>query len=420
MKSSTVAYIHFITFTLVLAFFGCLFFIMPHQNVSIFEKRKLCSFPRFTSQSLFKGRYTDSLDLFVADNFPFRDQLVAVSFGMKNKRGIQSDQVSFYANSVDDQVPPTADTMATKVDSTAVTVVDSTAQNDIHKSDGLLIYNGMAIQMFGGNRPIARRYANLVNKFYEKYKGQAKVYVAITPTHGEFCLPENYKTYYVSERKNIDSLYSYLKPEVHQVDVYSQLQKHKDEYIFFNTDHHWTGLGAYYAYSAFCTEAGLTALRLDEMEKRTIPNFLGSLYWLTRDPKLKEHVDSVVYYKSPVSTSALGGKSLDKMSKAYVWVDYAKGVNSYGVYLGNDYPVMKVETGVKNSRKALVIKNSYGNPFSTYLVSNFQQVFIVDYRYYNGSLKKLITENGITDIVFISPTFSANTQWHVGRLESVL
>ncbi|MDB5283820.1 MAG: hypothetical protein JWO06_2895 [Bacteroidota bacterium] len=418
-QSTIAAYIHFLTFTVGLTIFGCLFFILPHQQISVFEKRKLCSFPRFTSQSLFKGSYTDSLDIYVADNFPFRDQLVAVSFGIKNHRGIQSDQVAFYTNTVDDQIPPSLDTASMKTDST-LAPADTAEQNDIHQSNGLLIYKGMAIQMFGGNRPIARQYANAVNKFYEKYKGQAKVYVAVTPTHGEFCLPDDYKKYYVSERKNIDSLYSYLLPEVHKVDIYSQLQKHKDEYIFFNTDHHWTGLGAYYAYSAFCTEAGLTPLRLDQMEKKVIPNFLGSLYWLTRDPKLKDHIDSVIYYKSPAVTTAHAGKSLEKMSKANVYVEFAKGVNSYGVFLGSDYPVMKVETDVKNGRKAVVIKNSYGNPFSTYLVSNFEEVFIVDYRYYNSSLKKLITDNGITDIIFITPTFSANTKWHVSRVASIL
>jgi len=421
MKTTTIAYIHFLTFTIGMALFGSLFLIMPRQTVSIFEKRKLCTFPRFSQTSLFKGTYTDSLDLFVADNFPFRDQLVSISFDIKNKWGIHSNNVSFFAKSVEDQVPLPADTASVKVDTTAEAAhTDTASTEDIYQSNGLLIYNGMAIQMFGGNRPVARQYANIVNKFYEKYKSQSQVYVAVTPTHGEFCLPEDYKKYYVSERKNIDSLYSYLQPTVHKVDIYSQLQKHKNEYLFFNTDHHWTGLGAYYAYSAFCTEAGLTPLELNQMEHKTIPNFLGSLYWLTRDPKLKEHIDSVIYYKSPSVTVAHAGKSLEKMGKANVYVEFAKGVNSYGVFLGSDYPVMKVETDVKNERKALVIKNSYGNPFSTYLVSNFSQVFIVDYRYYNGSLKKLITENGITDIVFITPTFSANTRWHVSRIESIL
>ena len=42
------------------------------------------------------------------------------------------------------------------------------------------------------------------------------------------------------------------------VDVRQTLAEHKDEYIYYRTDHHWTSLGAYYAYQQLCGALGLT------------------------------------------------------------------------------------------------------------------------------------------------------------------
>ena len=58
-----------------------------------------------------------------------------------------------------------------------------------------------------------------------------------------------------SQKDMIDYCYSQLNGSIITVDAYSKLRAHTDEYIFFRTDHHWTQLGAYYAYTAFCEAA---------------------------------------------------------------------------------------------------------------------------------------------------------------------
>jgi hypothetical protein len=113
-------------------------------------------------------------------------------------------------------------------------------------------------------------------------------------------------------------------------------------------------------------------------------------------------------------------KNPDKGSKSSLYVEFASGPNSYGVFLGGDIPLLRVDTEVKNGRKVLFIKNSFGNAFAPYLVSHYEEVYIIDYRYFNGSIKELIAKNGITDLVFLTPTFSANTQWHINKLTGIL
>ncbi|MFL5730830.1 MAG: DHHW family protein [Cytophagaceae bacterium] len=425
MKKKTrtrLAYISIVVFTAATACLGTAFFILPKENVSVIEKRKLSPFPTWTFEGFHKGTYIDSIDLFVSDNFPFREKFVALSFDLKEKRGIRNEKISFHKKTVLTQKTVQKKTEDTLSKVQADTAKVATAENETGENEGILIYNGMAMQLFGGNKPIAQYFASVVNLYQDSLKDKVKVYCAVTPTHGEFYLPEEYSRSYSSEKNNIRFIYSKLDSGINKVDIYSKLEEHKSEYIFFNTDHHWTGLGAYYAYTAFCEKAGLEPVKLADMKKRTIRKFLGSLYWTTRDQRLLEKKDSVEYYKvqAKYKTFVSAEKDTIVFKASYLFAEGASGASSYGVFLGSDHPAMRVDTENQTGRKVLVLKNSYGNPFSTYLVANFDQVFIVDYRYLDISMSKLIEENGITDVIIIVPTFSANTKWHAYRLKKIL
>ena len=88
-------------------------------------------------------------------------------------------------------------------------------------------------------------------------------------------------------------------------------------------------------------------------------------------------------------------------------------------YLPN-YPLVKIESEVRNGRKVILVKNSYGNPFATYLPSHFETVYVVDYRYYGGSLLDLIEKEKITDLIFLNGVFSINTSWHISMVGKVM
>ena len=97
----------------------------------------------------------------------------------------------------------------------------------------------------------------------------------------------------------MDAVYNNYSAEVKGVDVYDALSLHKLEYLYFNTDHHWTGLGAYYAYTKFAEEAGFTPVAQEDMEKKSIPGLLGLLYDITQEPVLEQNPDSVEYFIIP-------------------------------------------------------------------------------------------------------------------------
>ncbi|MDX1903840.1 MAG: DHHW family protein [Thermonemataceae bacterium] len=410
-------------FVILLLVLGILFFFLPKKSISDYEKRKLAPFPHFSWKNFWTGEYLDSLDMYVADNFPFRDGFVQTNFTLTQNRGFKSEEVAFYKQEV---VTNAGMDKNTKTDSTEAkkSRADEIIEGEADKSPirGVMIYKGMAIQVFGGGNSTAKYCADVINYYQENLKNKAKVYSVVVPTHGEFYLPHKYR--HTSEKKNIDYLYSQLNSEVISVNITETLHEHKDEYIFFNTDHHWTGLGAYYAYQEFCKKANLKAIPLAKMERRVINGFLGSLYWLTRDKRLKENIDSVVYHKIPDTAYKVFSHPKKNPNKRFVgllYADFAKGPNAYSVYLADDFSLVEVTNPkVKNGRKAMIIKNSFGNAFSPYLVSHFEQVFIVDYRYWDKSLLKMIEENNITDVIIFHYSFSANTAPDLQRIKNLL
>ncbi|MBC7865687.1 MAG: hypothetical protein IAF38_22120 [Bacteroidia bacterium] len=421
-KSHLIYYLNVIIPAVFLFLLGSFSIIFPGPGVSLVEKRKLSPVPKLSLKAIFKEKYMDSLDLYFADNFASREAFVKLSFKLKQNRGIHSDEVAIY-HPTENSTTIHENTDTSKVnlsDTTNAVAVNDTTEGE--SSKGVFILKGRALELFGGSQKMSTLYAEMVNEYYEKLKDSVRVFDLIVPSAAEFYLSEKYKKLSNPEKPIIDTIYSQLNKGVISVDAYSEIASHKNEYIYFNTDHHWTGLGAYYGYKAFCKSAGIVPMKMEQMEKRTRKDFLGSLYWLTRDEKLKESGDSVDYFVYPgkFTTVKYVKKNQSKALPASLFVEFAEGANCYSVFLGADYPLMKTETGLKNGKRVLVVKNSYGNPFATLMAAHYEQVFIVDYRYYSGGLLDLIKENKITDVIFINGVFSANTPSHIKDTKNLM
>lgn len=417
------AYINIILFGTVLTVMGVVFFIQKPTLISDVEKRKLTTMPKFGWTNFFEGKYTDSLDKYVADQFPFREDLVSTSFWITEHRGVRDEEVKFYSASTlkkeDDPAKTVGAIDSVKGDSAIAVDSANTVGDGGDIVSNMLIYNGMAIQFFGGNDKMGKTYAAAINKFRKAWGNNVNIYDIVVPSTADLYMPAEYKKQSASEKRNIDVIYANLDPGVKTVDAYSLMMAHKNEYLFFNTDHHWTGTGAYYAYSAFCTTAGMQPIQFSQCERKVKKNWLGSLYLLCRDQRLRENPDSAVYYKvpGPYNCWRYVDSNIDKGIKIPLYAEYGSG---YGVFLGGDYPLMKIETEKKTGRSVAIIKNSFGNGFSPWMVANFDKVYVIDYRYFNHSLVDFVNTNGITDVVFLNNSFSANTGWHIRQIEKLL
>jgi hypothetical protein len=421
------SYLNLAVFTIVLTGFGLLSFILPKKEISELEKRKLAVMPSFSVSTMFEGTYMKDMDLYFADNFPMREGFVQMAFWMRDGRGFHSSDITLYLDDAVSDTSAAGDSLAVKKDSLALadsvgadTLADDADVNLANK--GLMIVNNRALQIFGGSKKTAKRYTDMINTYKNTLDPDLHVFCIIAPSPTAFYLPSNHKELSNDEPANIHDIYSNLNASISTVDAYSEINAHKKEYLYFRTDHHWTGRGAYYAYRAFCKTSGFTPLELDSMQQKTIPNFLGTLYSKTRDKTLKDSIDHVDYWIIPGAHKCWywTKKNQKKLVSTTLLAEHAKGENAYGVFLGSDYPMMKIQTGIKNGRRAVIIKNSFGNAFAPFVTAHYEEVYVIDYRYFKQGLSAFMKENKITDLIFISDTFLANADSHQKKMKKIL
>ena len=60
------------------------------------------------------------------------------------------------------------------------------------------------------------------------------------------------------------------------------------------------------------------------------------------------------------------------------------GIDQYTTFLGGDMPIIKFKTDVKNGEKLVIVKESFGNAFSTWAINNYEEVYVIDPRQWNG------------------------------------
>ncbi len=462
-----------VVFFCILLTGGCAAAIfLKRPTVSLLENRDLEKFPEFSPKSYFDGSFTEQLDRYFTDTVPFRDILSECAAVLESAKGISAPQ--FYGVEVVNEdtsgetvtasetsgnnaavsetkpYAPVSDESQSELTtsgektsaSESVTVTSEAASTETANSseefvgdigdflnNGILV-NGVdmygekaGIMLFGGNDKQGKRYAELINHCKKELGDGVNVYNLIVPTSVEFYLPSKYSKYSNSEKDEIDFIYSCLDSSVISVDAYSVLAEHKDEYIYFRTDHHWTDLGAYYAYTAFCGALGQTPPALDEYTAITKNEpYVGSLFGYTGDITLKNNPDTFTYHKTK---SYFEGESfyyntLRSAGVNPIYHEYASGSNMYGMYLGSDSMHIKIKTHAGTGRKIVMFKESYGNAFAPYLIDSFDEIYVIDIRYFGRNVIDYIKETGATDVLFLNNVFAANTSILIDSIERMM
>lgn len=289
------------------------------------------------------------------------------------------------------------------------------------KRGAVFIFKNRGFELFSGGASMGKAYADVINSYNRLKIPGLKIYNLVIPNGFEFEITERYKNLAKPAKEAINNIFASEDPEIIKIDPVDEIRKHRTEYIFFNTDHHWTSLGAYYAYRSFCNAAGLTPVSLDTIPSKVKPHFLGLFYRLTKSAVLKNNPDSVRYYIFPdsVNFSIGSSTSLTYWGKSHMYAKQVSGANSYSVFLQGDLPICKMETQHKNGRKIAIVKESYGNAFAPFLINNYEKVVVVDQRSYKGDFIKMLKTEGINELLFINNIFAAHTQFHIDDIEQL-
>ena len=329
--------------------------------------------------------------------------------------------VSCNNHSKNDQPP--VDTIATtpKKDSVIIPrILPDDGQVGVRKG-AVFIFKNRGFEVFSGGAAMGKKYADVINMYSRLKVPGLKVYNLVIPNGFEFEITERYKDLAKPAKESIDAIFAAEDPEIIKINPVDEIRKHRSEYIYFNTDHHWTSLGAYYAYVAFCKAANLTPVSLDTIPSKVKAGFLGFFHRITRSAVLKNNPDSVRYYLFPDSSNFyIGSNAIGYWAKSNMYAEQVKGDNSYSVFLQGDLPVCKIETQHKNGRKIALVKESYGNAFAPFLVNNYEKIIVVDQRSYKGDFIAMLKAEGINELLFINNIFAAHTQFHIDDIKGLV
>ena len=289
--------------------------------------------------------------------------------------------------------------------------------------DSFWIIDRAGYEEYGYSEKVAKAYADAVNKLAAGT--DAKIYTMLVPMAGGVVLPDAYKgKLKMDDNKSaIDKVSALLEGEVTGLNVTSNLLKHKNEYLYFYTDHHWTQLGAYFAYQVFCESKGISYNALDSYKKASYSGFYGSFYFDSKNDILKANPDTVHTW-TPLSANTMTVTDID--GKQFTWPvvndvsDYKAGTK-YSAFVAGDNPFTVIDNEtINDGSSCVVIKDSYGNAFVPYLVDHYDKVYVLDYRYWTGSLIGFVNEHDIDDVLFVNSISMLTSSYQVGKIRAII
>lgn len=457
-KAALIKIVAFLTAIVAGAVISLLIPLRPKRSVT--EKRMLSSFPEMSADDFLDGTYFAGIDTWFSDTFPGRDGLISCNEFMTGLYGIRKnvihgevvkgddipdtdiDERQFdYLNNIDsekvtepeeesreinysydDTVTINADEIGNNVDSDESGTGTSAKAGESLGS--IFVVGDSAYNYYSFSKTVSDEYVSVVNNLADKLKGKATVYNMIVPTSIDVTLDNATRNSITSsnQRKAILYMYSNMNSNVGKCYIYNLLHQHRDEYIYFRTDHHWTALGAYYAYTAFMTQLGKNAYSLDSFKEHNMGAFVGSYYTQTRVSSLNSNPDNLIAYE-PFSTN-----SLKMINKDNQYIDYNivtdvsrwNNTSKYSAFIGGDNAYTEINNpNVTDGSSVLVIKESFGNAMVPFLVENFQNVYVIDYRYYKDSVSELIDKNNIENVVFVNNISITSTSDRVLELKDI-
>lgn len=349
---------------------------LSHQrNYSPVEKRELQTRPEISITKVLDGRFQKKYESYLRDQFPGRDHWVS----------FQTDMELFMG------------------------------KNEIHN-----VY-------IGKNHYLLEHYTekefdpqqiskNLqaLEKFVGKAKQNADVHVMMVPTKS-WVLREKLPAFapHYKEQKFYDALQQKLEKEDVLISVEPVLDAHKEEEIYYRTDHHWTTLGAWYAYEQY-TKAGGGDLQRAQGKKKfrcISKDFYGTTY---AKINYARQADKIEIYE-PADKLRVVYNMGEKKTKTLYDFSFLKTADQYSVFTGGNQAVLEITGGIKNGKTLLLIKDSFANSILPFLAEDYEKLVVVDLRQLNVSGDRLLEMFSPTDILILynSAQFAQDKEFEI-------
>ena len=358
----------FINIAIFILFIGGLSFVnLLKKDVAFsdFENRPLTQLPKLTIEKLIDGKFTEQFETYMTDQF----------FGKTFWTGLKAK-----------------------------------AEQSVFKQENNGVYFGQANMLFEKPDELSaqlKKNIDSINQFQEKNKAFPITFV-LAPTSIDL-YPDNLPPYAKTgmHKEIMEITLDELNDDTRLVDPFELLKKKKDEPIYFRTDHHWTTLGAFYTYQAIAKKMDLNAYQFEDFNiERVSDKFYGTFYAKGNDhsippdiidifkPKKEMHYE-VEADNQPLLEGLYDENFLDKRDQ-------------YAYFLGGNHAKTIIKSNVQNGKKLLLIKDSYAHAIAPFFANHFEEIHMLDLRYYHASVQQYIQENELTEglILYNSPNFA--------------
>ena len=331
-------------------------------------------------------------------------------------KGVAEGECTLYCRS-GDQAKAECKIIVSKVTSVTQNVDNATAD---FLTNGMFIYGDGVYTPAYYSESSAKYYAQTMAYYKSLFGKDVRVNVIMTPVSSMVIDNPSVQARISDQGEIQDKVAALMDKSVNFVDVYSEMYAHRDEYLFFKSDHHWTQLGAYYAYRAFAESLDIVPTELKDLNYSVInDSYSGSMYTFTKDSRVKNFKDTIESWTTKkkmtmtVTTSYGGINTYDSCITPYG--------NNYVSFIAGDnpYTVINVPENPQD-KNILVLKDSFGNAFVPYLCEHYGNIIVVDVRYTDMNVYEHLKDYGLTDIVFVNNVQAAlSTTWSKMYLKAV-
>lgn len=363
-----------ILFTLFIGGFFILHLFSDDLAFSEQENRVLTQKPTLTWKDFKSGKYTEEVEHYLSDQFPFKNQLVGVKGKVDRLIGKQENNGVLFGK------------------------------------------KGYLLERFTQDDTRFERNINTLNAFASKAPLK-KIYALLPPTAIRV-YPEYIPNYVStdSQKETQKEIAEKLSSHIELLPVDEALIRAKDTPIYFKTDHHWTMRGAYIAYQAIAKQMNIQPLSLTDFNVTTVSqSFHGTLY--SKATAYDHEPDEIELFIPKEEPTVEVTYEDGTVSHTLFEMSYLDVKDKYSLFLDGNHSLIKIKTDAKSNRKLAIIKDSYAHAFIPFLAQHFAEIHVIDLRYYKASVSSYLAQNEIEEGLFLYnlPNFTNDTSLSILR-----
>lgn len=338
--------------------------VKPDTDFSEKENRVLAKMPEANPEDIFNGTFSTDYETYLTDQFFFRDEWIGIKTRTERLIGKQESNDIYFADD------------GYLIEKHTGDFETETAKRNI---SALASFLEIQTEKYGSDHVTAIVAPNAVSVLKEKL-----------PLFAEADQEDAY----------LDELAGTL-PAGTFLDLRDTLKEHAGEYIYYRTDHHWTTLGARYAYDAWGQKTNRKVYPAESYEREALTDeFYGTVEAKVSCSVPSDTIERWNPQKETAYTISYNHKTEETKDSLYE-ESALETRDKYSVFFGGNQALTEIKTGADKGRRLLVIKDSYAHCFVPFAIQDFDEISMIDLRYYNESLKKYMEENDFSDILFL-------------------